>query len=587
MEALLIYFLSFKQYKKSKLAISILIFVNLITTYNSFSTEIKVISIPYLSLYSEYPEKRSLSEQYVYGSAFKIYYYYSNIYLGEDMQKQGFILATASSVTTAPCSPLCKSCGKHICPPYDIKSQNIIISCSDPKCDMVYSYCDNNEKKNNCSFSISYKEGSTLKGVYINELVRFGKNYKEQNGTYVPIGCTTYENKYFLKQEANGIMGLGNTEKNFVEILYKLGAIKRNIFSLCFAQLGGIFTIGEINNKTHLEQMVFLPMKKIRNNLFGLDVKSILVNNKKLESYSENSSYNKFYIDSGTTLSYLGDKIFHEILNLTKEECQKFNKTKACGKYKYDSTFGPCFFFDNVKDLNYAIKNYWPTLHFILDGYDYKWTPERYAFNITTERQVGACMGFYPNDGSRSQLGSTWIIGHDIVFDRENNLLGFAEADCTENKEINMANGLELNRDQKEKFEEKKKEAIKEKNTEKINETIEEKIEETIEEENREKIVKNFGAKIEEKIGKKIEIKKNISIAVIIIAIFLIIFFIIFILVIIFKNNKVSLEKQLESKIKENIKISKSKPNKKDSNYVKVADESLNGSKNQISINSL
>jgi len=91
--------------------------------------------------------------------------------------------------------------------------------------------------------------------------------------------------------------------------------------------------------------------------------------------------------------------------------------------------------------------------------------------------------------------------------------------------------------------------------------------------------------KIEEKIEKKIGIKKSISTAVIIIAIFLIVLMIIFIFIIIFKNSKMSIEKQLELKIKENSKISKL--DKKSSNYVKVSDESLNGSKNQISINSV
>jgi hypothetical protein len=482
---------------------------------------------------------RNLSEQYIYGSAFKINYYYSNIYLGEDMQKQGLILDTGSSITTSTCSPLCQSCGKHICPPYDIKSKNKIISCSDSKCGMVNSNCNKNKKQNEnkCSFSISYSEGSTLRGVYINELVRFGKNYKEQDGTFVPMGCTTYENHLFLKQEANGIMGLRNTENNFVELLYKLGAIKRNIFSLCFEQLGGIFTMGETNNKTHLEKMVFLPSKKVQGKYFGLNVKSILVNNRKLVNYSENNFNNSIYIDSGTTISYFSKNIFDEILNLTKEECQKYNKINACGKYNYDSTFGHCFYFDNVNDLNYAIKNYWPTLHFVLDGYDYKWTPERYVFNITNENQTGACMGFAIYYGNTLKFGSTWIIGHDIVFDRENNLLGFAEADCTENKELNMTNGLELDIFHK------------------------------------------------EKIDKAIEIKKSISLAVIIIAIFLIIFMIVFIFVIIFKKNKMSLEKQIELKIKENSKVSKS--NNKDVNYLKVSDQSLNGSKELISINPL
>ena len=86
---------------------------------------------------------------------------------------------------------------------------------------------------------------------------------------------------------------------------------------------------------------------------------------------------------------------------------------------------------------------------------------------------------------------------------------------------------------------------------------------------------------------KKIEIKKSISIAVIIIAIFLIILMIIFILLIIFKKNKMSLEKQIESKIKENSKVSKSNKKGANANYIKVSNESLNGSKNEISINSL
>jgi len=78
MEDFLISFLSFKQYKKSDVVINIFILLNLIVSYNSISTEIKVISIPYLSLHSENSNLRNLSEQYIYGSAFKINYYYSN-----------------------------------------------------------------------------------------------------------------------------------------------------------------------------------------------------------------------------------------------------------------------------------------------------------------------------------------------------------------------------------------------------------------------------------------------------------------------------------------------------------------------------
>ena len=101
-------------------------------------------------------------------------------------------------------------------------------------------------------------------------------------------------------------------------------------------------------------------------------------------------------------------------MNLTKEECKKFNKTDACGKYKYNPEFGHCFYFDNINDLNYAVKNYWPSLHFILDGYDYKWTPERYVFNITSKNVIGACMGFDTYYIRPGKFGSNGLL--DIIF---------------------------------------------------------------------------------------------------------------------------------------------------------------------------
>ena len=422
--------------------IKLFITFSLIMSINSISLELKSFSFPYLSVHSNdsFYKFRNLSEQFVYGSAFKINYYYSNLYLGEDMQKQGYILDTGSTITTSTCLPLCNNCGKHISPPYNIKSTDKIISCSNEKCKLVSSRC--NSLSNQCSFSISYSEGSSLKGVFINEIVRFGENYKEQNKTYVPIGCTTEENHLFLTQDANGIMGLANNDNNFIDILYNRGAIKKKIFSICLAQLGGVFNIEEINNKIHKENVTFVPMLLDRGKYFGLRIKSMSVNNKTIENYRE-FGYNIF-IDSGTTISYINNKIFDEILSLMKEQCSKFEKQDACGKYSYHSDFGHCFYFTSVEELDYAVYNYWPVIHFYLDGYDYHWWSKNYVFNISQPNKPGACMGINKAFGTKITLGSSWMIGHDIIFDRDNRLIGFAESECYQNKYINFSNGLEL-----------------------------------------------------------------------------------------------------------------------------------------------
>ena len=528
MEYLKTFFLIYNKNKKSKIdkiIYYLFILLNIIKTYFALSTEITRISASYATFNS----LRNLPEQYIYGSSFKLNYYYTNLYLGEDMKKQGVILDTGSSITTVTCFPICQKCGNHIRPPHDIKSTNKVISCSDEKCKMVSSKC-RPDSHSNCTFSISYSEGSSLDGVFINELVRFGNDSIAQEGKYIPIGCTKTETHLFFKQEVNGIMGLSNNEYNFVEILYKLGAIKRNIFSICYSQLGGVFTIGEINYKLHKENITFLPMEADRLKYFGLNIKSIYVNDKKVTNFTQG----KFtaFIDSGTTISYFNNYICDEIISIMKKECSKFNKTEACGKYEYHSDFGYCYYFNNTNDLDYAVKHYWPVIHFGLENYDYKWTPDMYAFNVSSKNRSGACMGFNYNRGNRFTMGASWIIGHDIIFDREKKLLGFAEAECYQNKIINQTNGLELN------------------------------------------IKNNYLRK------KTIE---KISLGIIVFANFLLLFLILLIIFIILrKNNNKNYETEMQLKINEYKKkyiFNTKNKNDKDNSYIKVLDDSLKGNK--------
>ena len=426
----------------------LIIKLSFIKQSNSISIKLNKMNLPSISLNQDFSEShlRNLSEQHVYGSAFKINYYYSNLYLGEKMHKQGYILDTGSTITTATCGSKCTHCGLHINPHYD--SENLddkIILCSDPLCKQVTNKCQSVSHPKDCSFTISYSEGSSLTGVYIYETLRFGNDYKNKKGYKIPIGCTTDENHLFFTQDANGIMGLANTENNFIEILYKNGAINNSIFSLCFAQLGGLFNIGEINNKTHLEKMKYVPMLLDRGKYFGINILSISVNNHTVKNY-EQYSYNIF-IDSGTTICYINEKIFDEILTLMNKECSKFPSPKPCGDYKYHSDFGHCFYFKTTDELDFAVYNYWPTIHFYLNKYDYIWRPKYYVFNITNGSKVGACMGINKCGGTKITLGSSWIIGHDIIFDRKKKLIGIAEANCSLTDEINKTSGLELIKD--------------------------------------------------------------------------------------------------------------------------------------------
>ena len=97
--------------------------------------------------------------------------------------------------------------------------------------------------------------------MFVNKLIKFGDENNLSEGHYAPIGCTTTETHLFLTQRADGIMGLANNDYNFVSLMYKVGAIKENIFGLCLAQIGGYFSIGEINTTYHKEKINYVKME--------------------------------------------------------------------------------------------------------------------------------------------------------------------------------------------------------------------------------------------------------------------------------------------------------------------------------------
>ena len=401
----------------------------------SITQDIQIKKLPYLTINEnneDVPLRKLSIPSNVYGSAFGLNYYYTNLYLGEEMKKQTYILDTGSTITTAPCQPYCTKCGTHLNSYHVIKNNSKIISCLDEKCKLVKSFCG---KENKCSFKTSYSEGSSIEGIFINELIRFGEDYELKNGVFAPIGCTTSENHLFFTQKADGIMGLANNENNIISVFYKIGVIENNIFGLCLAQIGGYFSIGDINTTFHREEITYLKMEK-NSFFYSLNMNNIYINNRLITKYNQNR--HTLIIDSGTTISYFPEEIFNEMVDKIKTICNSFENKNGCGKYEYDKDFGPCFSFESVEKLDDAIYQYWPNISFILGNYQYKWTPDEYIFNITNKMKVMGCMGFNKGNGKRFTLGSTWMIGHEIIFDRKNNKIGVVEANCDKNNNKTM-----------------------------------------------------------------------------------------------------------------------------------------------------
>ena len=386
---------------------------------------------------------------HINGDSHFLNYYYTSLYLGPNKTRQVYILDTGSSITTSPCDQ-CTSCGDHLNPKYHLENTSKILSCGDKKCNMSpNSIC----LEHKCSFRISYAEGSKLYGVYVDQEIYFENINLASNITNIsynmPIGCTTTETHLFKTQLADGIMGLSNNDNSFVSIMYKLGIIQKNIFSLCFEHEGGYFSIGKIYDEYHYDKNI----KYV--NLVHKNFGNYVIKFKYLKIGEKQVDFNgRAVIDSGTTISYFPPLKFQEIMKIILEKC---DKSKKCGNLRKIENFGYCTEVKDEDEMYEIITKGWGNITLKFDDYVFNWTPQNYYYIYRPKKyDLNVCLGFEEEYRSNVLLGTNFMHGYDIIFDKEQQRIGFVQADChreikheeeneNNNNDTDINNGLIIN----------------------------------------------------------------------------------------------------------------------------------------------
>ena len=406
-----------------KLFFSIIFSIFLINV-NSFIY--KVRSLSYLRKTLRILSSDNSFLHYINGDSHYLNYYYTTLYLGQNKTPQVYILDTGSSITTSPCDQ-CTNCGDHLNPKYHLENTSKIISCNDNKCKLASnSRCLDNK----CSFRISYAEGSKLMGIYVNQDVFFETINLENNITNksysIPIGCTTTETHLFKTQLADGIMGLNNNDNSFVGMMYKLGIIQKNIFSLCFEHDGGYFSIGKIYDEFHYNNDIKYA------NLVNKNYGNYIINLKYLKIGDDKVEFNgKAVIDSGTTMSYFPPMKFNEMMKIILDKCKK---SKKCGNLKRITNFGYCTAVKTEQDIFKIINEGWGNITFTFDDLEFIWNPKNYYYLYKPkDNEYYLCLGFDEDKRANILLGTTFMHGYDFIFDKEKHKIGIVEADCNRN----------------------------------------------------------------------------------------------------------------------------------------------------------
>ena len=398
---------------------------------------------PFLNASTHNSQKLKLHSkllQTVYSDSFSKNFYYTTLYLGDQKVRQTYIIDTGSSIMSSPCSP-CPNCGSHKRPYYyDFNHKHKPLKCASRICKLVpANVCNNKRLKfsegKSCSFNYERASGEGIKGYYLRDIVYFETDRKLHlsllkkkvfRSYAMPVGCTTGEEGKYKELNTDGILGMSNSPKAVPNLLYNLGIINRNLFTMCFGLRGGYMSLGEIDTTFHKSEVInYVP-------LLDSDIYYFIKLNSLKVSNEETSAVKVplvAKIDTGNSISYFPSIVFKAMISQFKKYCHSGNHT--CGNFTYEEDYGYCASFPDRESLFNSIYKNWPEIILTFGEYEYVWKPINYYYYKFNINQRKACLGFQLHKSERVILGSNFIHGHDIIFNREKKELGFVEADCS------------------------------------------------------------------------------------------------------------------------------------------------------------
>ena len=381
--------------------------------------------------------------QTLYSDSFSNNYYYTTLYIGPNKKKQSYLIDTTIAVFSSPCAS-CSECGKHKKNYYDETNKKSYkhLKCSSKICGLVpASECPKDEKKKkkvdldkiNCSFYTKKSKGDGLKGNYLSNIVYFeeDKNSTAHKKVYrsyaLPIGCTTGEFGKYKLFNPDGVMGLNNDKGSFINILYNLKIVNRNLFSLCFGLEGGYMSLGEIDKTYHKSKKInYVPFSS-SNNYYSINILGIKVGTNKKQTTKYIA-----HIDTTSPFSYIPKNLFITVYNQITELCTSKNGKHLCGKFQIDSQLGYCVSHSSRESLFKSINDFWPNITLYLqNGTEYFMEPINYYYYYFNGNDRKACLGFKPIDKEYIVFGSNFMHEKDIIFDKTNQVLGFVNSHCS------------------------------------------------------------------------------------------------------------------------------------------------------------
>lgn len=264
-----------------------------------------------------------------------------------------------------------------------------------------------------CKYEQSYAEGSSIKGFWFQDKMMLGDAAESNPAVVAQLGCHSSENELFYIQRANGILGLAPYQGGRPTILNELFAdashVDNNIFSICLAAWGGALNVGGYNRSYWTGKPQWIPLQLQR--YYTVALQSMQVDGQVVAEGE--AHFGTAILDSGTTYTYFPADVYHGMDNAITKYCAAHGGCAA-------QPIGNCW-----KITGPAGPTQFPVVAMRFNGALVYWPASSYLFQ-RGDTQVW-CRAYGESGFARSTLlGSTWMIGKEIIFDIQTRVLGLS-----------------------------------------------------------------------------------------------------------------------------------------------------------------
>eukprot|EP00928_Gymnodinium_smaydae_P031481 TRINITY_DN23090_c0_g1_i1.p1 TRINITY_DN23090_c0_g1~~TRINITY_DN23090_c0_g1_i1.p1 ORF type:complete len:450 (-),score=34.87 TRINITY_DN23090_c0_g1_i1:42-1190(-) len=335
--------------------------------------------------------------------------YHVDVLVGTPGQMQSVIVDTGSGTTAFPCTG-CSDCGEHLDSPFDPARST---SFSWVKCGGGCKVGSCSGSSGRCGYSVSYLEGSSIRGDYFEDVIHFGHAPRNNRRGRVWMGCHNLETNLFKTQTPSGIMGLGDRSTDIIQLLAN-GQLDKEVFSLCLNEHGGAMSLGGINESW---TPLLSPLQWVSySRSYYIAVTSIdLMKNGSAELVS-NLQGSSFLVDSGSTYTYFTVDVASRLKLAVQRAC---SDASYCGAAVRHSS--SCWRIEQEADLDL-----FPSLRISFLTATFDWKSRGYLRQSRSSNLW--CYAFYGDPPMT--FGASFLRHNVFVFDRDSKKIGFASAAC-------------------------------------------------------------------------------------------------------------------------------------------------------------